>query len=566
MKLSKVLPLAIATLSLSAVSNVYAENTESNVKKRLIVKFAEQTEDTRSKKQKHKAREEKIANRLARKAKYLKETVSETEVFEIEDMDDSEITWALQELNGMSDVIYAEEDKLMQHYLVPNDPLYSSQWHYYQQSTSINAEDAWDKATGDGVIVAVLDTGYVAHADLVGNILPGYDMISDAFMANDGNGRDSDARDTGDGTAANECGSGSRASSSSWHGTHVSGTIAAVTDNNLGVAGVAYDAKIVPVRVLGKCGGFTSDIADGIVWASGGNVAGIPSNPNPAQVINMSLGGSGSCSQTYINAINTARNNGTTVVVAAGNSNVNASSAVPANCPGVISVAATGPTGAKASYSNFGSVVDVAAPGGDLAFGQTSGVLSTLNTGTAGPSADSYEYYQGTSMATPHVAGIAALLYELDPSITPDEVESIIVDTANSFPGNCSQCGSGIANANDAVDDILGNSSGGGSDSFTPITFSVSVPNMTTGNFTHYTLNVPEGASELDVNISGGSGDGDLYIRFGAQPTLNDWDYRPYLNGNNESVNIDDPQAGTWYISVHAFSTTSGITLSGGLE
>jgi serine protease len=329
-------------------------------------------------------------------------------------------------------------------------------------------------------------------------------MISDSFTGNDGNGRDSDARDTGDGTSANECGDGRGASSSSWHGTHVAGTIAAVTNNNSGVAGVAFGAKILPVRVLGKCGGFTSDITDGIIWAAGGNVSGVPSNPFPAQVINLSLGGSGSCSQTYVAAINSARANGATVVIAAGNSNTNASSAVPANCPGIISVAATGPTGAKAGYSNFGSVVDVAAPGGDTSFGTTSGVLSTLNTGTSGPGSDSLAYYQGTSMATPHVAGIAALLYEADPSATPDEIKAAIVDTAGPFLGSCSQCGSGIADASAAVDEILGASNGGGGNTgnFQPINFSVGVPNLSTGNWRHYTLTIGSGASTMNVNIS----------------------------------------------------------------
>ena len=153
---------------------------------------------------------------------------------------------------------------------------------------------AWDVATGTGVTVAVIDTGITAHPDLDANVLPGYDFVSDATAARDGNGRDANAQDQGDWYAAGECGQPT-AGNTSWHGTHVAGTVAAVTGNATGVAGVAPNAKVVPVRVLAKCGGSLSDIADAIVWASGGTVAGIPANANPAKVINMSLGGSGAC-------------------------------------------------------------------------------------------------------------------------------------------------------------------------------------------------------------------------------------------------------------------------------
>ena len=563
-KISRLLPIAVAALSLSAHTQILA--ADNMQKQRLIVKFEQQADDQRTKKQKRQDRVNKMSRHLSKKTRHMKQTATGSDVFEIENMSKTEMHNIMDSLSNMDGVMYVEEDMMMQHHFQPNDPRYSDQWHYFEQNTSINVEPAWDKATGNGVVVAVIDTGYRPHADLVGNILPGYDMISDTGIANDGNGRDNNALDPGDATTANECNDGKPARSSSWHGTHVSGTIAAVTDNNAGVAGVAFDAKIVPIRALGKCGGFTSDISDGIIWAAGGNVPGVPTNTNPAQVINLSLGGSGSCSQTYIAAINSARANGATVVVAAGNSNVNASNAVPANCPGVISVAATGPTGAKASYSNFGSVVDVAAPGGDTSFGSSGGVLSTLNTGSNGPGADSLARYQGTSMAAPHVAGVAALLYEAKPSATPDEIKDAIVDSAGSFPGTCNQCGSGITDANAAIDELLGSGQGGGGTGFEPVNFSADVPNLSTGNWRHYTLNVASGASTLNVNISGGTGDADLYVRFGAQPTTADWDFRPYLNGNNESVTVNSPQSGTWHISVRAFSTSSGVSLSGSLE
>ena len=352
-------------------------------------------------------------------------------------------------------VEYAEPDRLMRHTFSPNDSRYGEQWHYFEATGGINAPAAWDKATGSGVVVAVLDTGYRPHADLAANILPGYDFISDAFVGNDGNARDSDARDPGDWIEAGECGPGDPASfeASSWHGTHVSGTIASVTNNSSGVAGVAFNAKVVPARVLGKCGGYTSDIADAIVWASGGGVSGVPANANPARVINLSLGGGGSCGSTTQNAINSARSRGTAVIVAAGNSNANAGSFSPANCSGVVTVAAVGRNGGKASYSNFGATVEVAAPGGS---GGSNSVLSTLNAGSRGPGADSYALYNGTSMATPHVAGVAALLFQAKSSLTPDQVTSILQNTARAFPASCSQCGSGIVNANAAVDAALG--------------------------------------------------------------------------------------------------------------
>ena len=258
----------------------------------------------------------------------------------------------MRKLAADPNVEYVEVDQIMRATLTPNDTRFSEQWGFGTSNASINVQPAWDKATGTGVVVAVIDTGITNHPDLNANILPGYDFISDAAMARDGGGRDSNPNDEGDWYGANECGSGIPASNSSWHGTHVAGTVAAVTNNSTGVAGTAFNAKVVPVRVLGKCGGYTSDIADAIVWASG-TVSGVPANANPAEVINMSLGGGGTCSATYQNAINGAVSRGTTVVVAAGNSNTNVSSSVPANCANVIAVAATTSAGARASFSTM---------------------------------------------------------------------------------------------------------------------------------------------------------------------------------------------------------------------
>ena len=347
-------------------------------------------------------------------------------------------------------VEYAEPDRIMVTQLTPNDPRYPEQWQYFDATGGLRANVAWDTATGGGVNVAVIDTGYRPHADLSGQFVGGYDFITDTAIAADGNGRDADASDPGDSTVAGQCGVGSGGSSSSWHGTHVAGSIAARTNNGLGVSGVAFNAKIVPVRVLGKCGGYTSDIADAIIWSAGGTVSGAPANPNPAKVINMSLGGGGACGSTTQNAINNARSRGAVVVVAAGNSNTDAGGFNPANCAGVVTVAATNRSGGRAYYSNYGSVVDVAAPGGDA---RTSGggILSTLNSGSTTPGADSYAYYQGTSMAAPHVAGVAALIMSKTPGMTPDQVESRLKSTARAFPATCGGCGAGLVDAAAAV-------------------------------------------------------------------------------------------------------------------
>jgi serine protease len=333
-------------------------------------------------------------------------------------------------------VEYAEPDRMMHKLAVPTDPRYKDQWHYFEPTGGLRLPGAWDMSTGTNVVVAVIDTGYRPHADLSGQFLPGYDFIADSFTANDGGGRDSDAQDPGDAIAAGVCGDGlpEQSESSSWHGTHVAGTIAARTNNGIGVAGVAYNAKILPVRVLGKCGGYTSDIADGIVWASGG----------------MSLGGEGPCDSTTQAAINGARSRGVVVVVAAGNDNANASNANPANCSGVITVASVDRSGGHAWYSNFGSVVDVAAPGGDTQI-LSNGILSTRNSGSGAPSADTYDYEQGTSMAAPHVAGVAALMFARNPGLTPDDLEARLKQSARAFPATCNQCGTGIVDATAAV-------------------------------------------------------------------------------------------------------------------
>jgi serine protease len=360
-------------------------------------------------------------------------------------------------------VAYVVPDRLNKPTAVtPNDTEYSKQWDLFESTAGMNVPAAWDTTTGSGVTVAVIDTGYVAHSDLAANIVGGYDFISDTAVSVDGNGRDSNPADPGDWYNDNECGQGIPASTSSWHGTHVAGTIAAATNNGKGVAGIAYGAKISPVRVLGKCGGYDSDIIDAITWASGGTVSGVPANTNVAKVINMSLGGGGACSSATQSAINGAVNRGTSVVVAAGNENTNASSSSPANCSNVITVAATNRAGSRASYSNYGTVVDISAPGGETRTTTANGILSTLNSGTKTPSGENYTYYQGTSMATPHVAGLAALMKSANSALTPAQIESAIKANARALPGTCSGgCGAGLADAAKTVQAVKGGTSTG---------------------------------------------------------------------------------------------------------
>ncbi|MER7476195.1 S8 family serine peptidase [Streptomyces sp. NPDC126510] len=360
-------------------------------------------------------------------------------------------------------VAYVVPDRLNKPTAVtPNDTEYSKQWDLFESTAGMNVPGAWDTTTGTGVTVAVIDTGYVAHSDLAANIVGGYDFISDTAVSVDGNGRDSNPADPGDWYNDNECGQGIAASTSSWHGTHVAGTIAAATNNGKGVAGIAHGAKISPVRVLGKCGGYDSDIIDAITWASGGTVSGVPANTNVAKVINMSLGGGGACSTATQSAITGAVNRGTTVVVAAGNENQNVSNASPANCNNVIAVAATNRVGSRASYSNYGSLVDIAAPGGETRTSTANGILSTLNSGTKTPSSENYASYQGTSMATPHVAGLVALMKSANSALTPAQIESAVKANARPLPGTCSGgCGAGLADAAKTVQAVKGGTSTG---------------------------------------------------------------------------------------------------------
>jgi len=399
-----------------------------------------------------------------------------------------------------------EIDEYLFPLLTPNDTFYNDardvQWHLKPPSAEraggANLPGAWDITRGRGAVVAVIDSGVAPHLDLDANIIRGYDFVSadsdgGFLVANDNDGRDADPADPGDwiddadlrkplfgAPAASAC----RRASSSWHGTHVAGTVGAVGNNGAGVAGIAYEGKVVVIRALGKCFGYSSDITDAIRWAAGAPPAsgswadlGIPNNPNPARVINLSLGVSAaSCSNSRQNAVTAARNAGAVVVVAAGNDGRETISS-PANCTGAISVGAHTLEGDKANYSNFATGLTLSAPGGGscttgalncLPHGSSNApgtiwrlVASTGNDGATVPATAVYSGKSGTSMAAPHVAGVAALLFSAMPTLLTDTVRNLLTASAREFPAGTfcaglvghsgNPCGAGMLDATRAL-------------------------------------------------------------------------------------------------------------------
>jgi serine protease len=341
----------------------------------------------------------------------------------------------LQQLQEQRNVEYAHPNYLLFAQAIPNDPEYSNQrWHY----EAIRLPEAWDieKGTSSPVTVAVIDGGVpTGHPDFAGKLLPGYDFYSDAATSGDGDGRDPNPEDT--------------APSTDYHGSHVTGTVAAATNNSLGVAGVSWGAQVVPIRALSGGSGTLADVADALRWAAGLRVNGVPANSNPAKVINMSLGGPVACTSAPAlqQAINEASAVGAIIVVAAGNSNVDASTFTPAGCSGVVTVGATNASGSRASYSNFGSRIDLMAPGGEA----VQPVFSTLASGAYGGKA-------GTSMAAPHVAGVLALMKSKNPNLTVAEAVNILKETARPLSAAAcnrpsgSECGAGLVDARAALD------------------------------------------------------------------------------------------------------------------
>lgn len=437
------------------------------------------------------------------------------------------VAQAVAAISKLPDVEYAEEDAYETIQAVPNDTNYGNigLWGLWPVSAVTGAapggtgsygadfQTAWDTSTGSGVVVAVIDTGITPHPDIVGAsgvvaagpdsnlISPGYTFITDcrnrgvtasggcaaSTMSGTDRAPSPGATDTGDYITVQDNIDNSLLFpeptppqtlpiDSSWHGTHVAGTIAAIGNNNQGVIGGAYGAKILPIRALGKMGGLGSDVSDAIRWAAGLTVSGVPVNPHPAKVINLSLGAPGSCSPERQAAITAAVNAGAVVVVAAGNENMDVAGATPANCQNVISVAAVARDGSRAYYSNYSSPttsakqvkVTLAAQGGDQSpvyAGFDPGILSTLNDGLTIPGNSTYGYYQGTSMATPHVSAAVALMLAYNPALTPARVKQILSTPAalTAFPTfspasfaayDCAarhNCGAGILNANLAL-------------------------------------------------------------------------------------------------------------------
>lgn len=371
-------------------------------------------------------------------------------------------------LESLSEVLYADPLQwAKKQTIVPNDPDFYGQWHLYDAETSAggaNVQAAWNITKGAPHIgVAVIDTGALfSHPDLkraLGSNRPrmkerGWDLISDPSNARDGDGRDAYAGDEGNWTPAVCLGSIiTDTSPSDWHGSHMTGIVAATTNNHQGVAGINFKAKVVPVRVLGACGGSFDDVNDGIYWAAGGkDVPGTKPNRNKVKVLSMSLGADVPCSDSDQAAIDYALSRGITVVVAGGNSTIDMKQSTPAGCRGVIAVSAVGPTGDLANYSNFGKIVSIASPGGQIFWSIMNkagtvidfkeilpfGIYAPVNLSLErpDPKAMGYAWYQGTSIATPVVSGIVSLMLSLDRHhrLTPQKIKDIIQGTARPFP------------------------------------------------------------------------------------------------------------------------------------
>lgn len=359
------------------------------------------------------------------------------------------------------DVEMVERNSRRRIVATPNDPLFSSggangpavgQWYLRAPTASvvsaIDAVSAWDTTQGSAsIVVAVVDTGFTDHPDLAGKLLPGYDMVADTRIANDGNGRDADAHDPGDWLSQTDINAnatffaGCDVAASSWHGTQVAGLIAATTNNQSGMAGAGWDVRVLPVRVLGKCFGDTVDIIAGMRWAAGLAVPGVPTNPNPARVINLSLGSSDPCSPAEAAAIAEINALGVVVVASAGNS-VGHAAGSPANCPGVIGVAGLRHAGSKVGFSDVGSQLSIAAPAGNCVNDAPAAclfpILTTVNKGAQGPGTfgytDSFNISVGTSFSSPLVAATTALMLSVQPGLTPAGLRSAMQASARPFP------------------------------------------------------------------------------------------------------------------------------------
>ena len=376
----------------------------------------------------------------------------------------------------------------------PGDPLFAQQWWLQPvRGSNANAIDmrlrgvagfqsAWPRSNQAHVVVAVLDTGITAHPDLAGRVLPGYDFVSAVEYANDGNGRDGDASDPGDyvtpADLSNPLFSGCAVEDSSWHGTIVAGMVAAQTDNGIGGAGMHWGASVVPVRVAGKCGAELTDIVDGMRWAAGLHVPGVPDNPkaNRARILNISFGGSAACGPAYQTAIDELRAIGVVVVAAAGNEYA-ANPTRPASCVGAVGVVGLNRDGFKTNYSSFGGEIarsGLATVAGDDAQGAwgsvlaDSGLVTLTNQGVAAPGPAGYARLYGTSFAAPQVAATLAHMLGLNPALSheqlvqglrqsarPHVTSPTMAECSDRNPGRCicttATCGAGILDAERAL-------------------------------------------------------------------------------------------------------------------
>ncbi len=383
-------------------------------------------------------------------------------------LDGGESQALVRRLAGDAEIADVAIDRIFLPATQPTDPLYASQWALYGPQ-GMDAPGAWQRSTGSpNLVIGIVDTGRLPHADLAGRWVGGYDFVSLSARENDGApGREADPSDPGDWVTAAENAAGPLQScpitNSQWHGTAMAGVIAANANNGIGIAGLNWSSALLPVRVVGKCGGYESDIADGIRWAVGIAVPGAPANAYPADILNVSLSAAGACSTALQSAINEVVAAGVPMVVAAGNNSLAATGYSPGNCSGVIAVGATDRNGGKPAYANFGPPIALAAPGG-IGTTSTDAVLTTQNQGTTTPSPDNsyFAAVDGTSIAAAQVTGIASLMLSLNPTLAPPSVRDILQNTARPFPtgttalgsqADCTValCGGGIANAAGAV-------------------------------------------------------------------------------------------------------------------
>jgi serine protease len=411
----------------------------------------------------------KLASAAGVAIQHKRSSTADTEVFKLErPMDGDELQAVLDRLNADPAVAFAVADQRRKVQRLPSDPMVVDQWYLLSvEASATHTDEAWDLTTGDpATVIAVLDTGVrPEHPDLTGKLLPGYDFVTNVAVANDGDGRDSDASDPGDWIVAadrgqaifNNCESGA----SSWHGTRVSSLIGATTDvDAAGIAGGGWQTRILPVRVLGKCGGFDSDIIDGMRWAAGLPVAGVPNNPTPAKIINLSLGSDGACTAAYQQAANEVTAQGSLIIASVGNDGIPVGA--PANCDNVLGVSGIRHAGTKVGYSNLGAGADIAAPAGNCVnttiveptADNPAGVpcvyslLVARDSGATVPETPTYStrFTQanfGTSFSAPLVAAAAALVNSVNPRFTPATFTTLLQET--------STCGSGMLNTAAAV-------------------------------------------------------------------------------------------------------------------